>query len=98
MKKHLNSARRKFTTLGQLRNLILPNLVSSLTKEHKPEGRARTFSHWSHVVALILGRLSHAIGLNDLHAAEFISAPPPKTPKPQEWDGFLDIPFNARYP
>lgn len=78
MKKHLNSARRKFTILGQLCNLIPPNLVSSLTKEHKPEGRARTFSHWSHAVALIPGRLSHAIGLNDLHAPAFISAPASK--------------------
>ncbi|MBX3733501.1 MAG: DUF4372 domain-containing protein [Verrucomicrobiae bacterium] len=66
MKKHLNSARSKFTILGQLCKLIPPHLVASLAREHRAESKARTFSHWSHVVALIYGKLSHAFGLNDL--------------------------------
>lgn len=76
MKKHLNSARSKFTILGQLCKLIPPHLVSSLAKEHQAESKARTFSHWSHVVALIFGKLSHAFGLNDLcDALQLYSGP-----------------------
>ena len=59
MRKHLISARSKFTILGWLWKLIRPDQVSSLAKE-------QTFSHWSHLVALIFGKLSHAFGLNDL--------------------------------
>jgi len=76
MKKHINSARSKFTVLRQLCNLIPPHLVASLAREHQAEGKARTFSHWSHVVALIYGKLSHVFGLNDLcDALQLYSGP-----------------------
>jgi hypothetical protein len=61
-------ARQKsaYTTLRQLCQLIPGQLVSRLAREHGVEKRARRLSPWSHVVALIYGQLSHALGLNDI--------------------------------
>lgn len=66
MKKHINSARSKITVLGQLCKLIPTHVVGSLAKEHGAEKKSRTFSYWSHVVALIYAKIGHAFGLNDL--------------------------------
>lgn len=66
MKKHINSARSKVVVLRQLCNLIPAHLVSSLARKHRSEKHARTFSHWSQVVALIYAKLTHAFGLNDV--------------------------------
>lgn len=63
--KHINSTVGKFTVLRQLCNLIPQHLVRSLAIQHKSESHARTFSHWSHVVALMFAKLTHAFGLND---------------------------------
>ncbi len=76
MKKHINSARSKFTILGQLCNLIPPHLVSSLAKKHNAQKKARSFDYWSHVVALIYGKMGHVFGLNDLcDALQLYSGP-----------------------
>jgi len=56
----------KFSVLRQLCNLIPNHLVSKLARETGVEGKARTFSPWSHVVCLLFAQLSHAIGLNDV--------------------------------
>ena len=58
--------RSKLTVLRQLCNLIPTHLVSQLARDLGAEGLARTFSHWSHVVALLYAQLVHAIGLNDV--------------------------------
>ena len=56
----------KFSVLRQLCNLIPNHLVPGLAREHESTDHARTFSHWSHVVALLYAQLTHSIGLNDV--------------------------------
>lgn len=52
--------------LRQLVELIPPNLVPKLAHAHGVDARARTFSPWSHVVALLYAQFSHALSLNDV--------------------------------
>jgi hypothetical protein len=56
----------KFSILRQICNLIPNHLVAKLARETGVETKARTFSPWSHVVALIFAQITHSIGLNDL--------------------------------
>jgi len=56
----------KFSVLNQLCNFIPPHLVSKLARETGVEGKARTFSPWSHVVSLLYAQLTHSLGLNDV--------------------------------
>jgi len=56
----------KYTVLRQLSNLIPPYLVSKLARETGVAAQERTFSSWSHTVALMFAHLTHAIGLNDV--------------------------------
>ena len=56
----------KFSILRQICNLIPNHLVPKLARETGVETKARTFSPWSHVVALIFAQITHSIGLNDL--------------------------------
>lgn len=65
-KKNINSTASKFTVLHQICNLIPTHAVSMAAREHQSEDHARTFSHWSHLVSLIHGKLTHAFGLNDI--------------------------------
>ena len=58
--------RSKLPVLRQLCHLIPPHLVSQLARDLGAEKLARTFSHWSHVVALLYAQLVHAISLNDV--------------------------------
>jgi len=58
--------RSPFTALRQLCNLIPLRLVSDLVAETKDAPKARTYSYWSQVVALIYAQLTHAVGLNDV--------------------------------
>ena len=60
------SARSKFSTLQQICKYIPPHLVAKLARTHGVDEQARTFSPWSHVVALLYVQLSHAIGLNNV--------------------------------
>lgn len=64
--KHTNSTAGKFHVFHQICNLIPPHLVSKLAREHNSESDARTFTHWSHVVALVYGKFTHCFGLNNL--------------------------------
>jgi hypothetical protein len=64
-KKHQPS-QRNHTVLRQLVELIPAHLVPKLARETGVEDRARTFSPWSHVVAMIYAQVSHALGLNDV--------------------------------
>ena len=52
--------------MAQLCNFIPGHLVGKLARKHGVEAKARTFSAWSHVVAMLYGQLTHAIGLNDV--------------------------------
>lgn len=65
-RKRATPTRGKFTILAQLCNLIPGHLVGKLARDHGVDAKARTFSAWSHVVAMLYGQLTHAIGLNDV--------------------------------
>lgn len=61
-----NPTVQKYTTIKQVCNLIPGHLVASLSKTHGIDEQCRTFSEWSHVVALTTAQMTHAIGLNDV--------------------------------
>lgn len=65
-KKNQNQRRHNFSTLRQLCNFIPTQLVSALARETGVDKMCRTFSAWSHVVAMLYAQLTHSIGLNDL--------------------------------
>jgi hypothetical protein len=60
------SSCRHATVLRQLVELIPSYLVPKLARAHGVDTQARTFSPWSHVVALLYAQLSHALSLNDV--------------------------------
>ena len=56
----------KLNLLRQICNFIPEFLVSKIARETKADERSRTFSPWSHVIALLYAQLTHSIGLNDV--------------------------------
>lgn len=54
------------TVLRQLVECIPAYLVAKLARQHGVDEQARTFTPWSHVVALLYAQLSHALSLNDV--------------------------------
>jgi hypothetical protein len=56
----------KLTVLRQVFNYIPPHLVPQVARDTGVDERARTFSPWSHVVALGYAQVTHSIGLNDV--------------------------------
>lgn len=58
--------RRHATVLGQICQLIPTHLVAKLARETGAADKARTFTPWSHVVAMLLAQVSHATSLNDV--------------------------------
>src|SRR5450631_2599185 len=56
----------KLNLLRQICNLIPEFLVSKIARTTKVTEKARTFTPWSHVVALLFAQLTHSIGLNDV--------------------------------
>lgn len=54
------------TVLRQLVECIPAYLVAKLARVHGVDEQARTFTPWSHVVALLYAQLSHALSLNDV--------------------------------
>ncbi len=62
--------------LRQICNLIPPFLVSRLARQTGVNKRARKFSPWSHVVAMLYAQLTHAISLNDVCDALRLSSGP----------------------
>lgn len=63
--KRLNPAKSKFAVFQQICNFIPGHLVSKVARETGAADKARDFSNWSHVVALLHAQFTHAIGLND---------------------------------
>ena len=59
-------ASSKLNLLRQLCNFIPEFLVSKIARDTKVAEKARTFSPWSHAVALLYAQLIHSIGLNDV--------------------------------
>ena len=64
--KSLRPNQRKTSILRQLIELIPTHLVAKLAREHGVDKHARTFTPWSHVVALLYAQLAHALSLNDV--------------------------------
>ena len=56
----------KFTILRQVCKLIPRSLISQLSKKYDVNKRARKFTPWSHVVALVFAQLAHSLSLNDI--------------------------------
>lgn len=52
--------------LREVCDLIPAHLVPKLARETEVSGKCRSFSAWSHVVALVHAQLSHALSLNDV--------------------------------
>ncbi len=67
--------RSQSTAFFQLCQLIPPFLCTKLSKELGVDKKARTFTPWSHVVSMIFGQMTHAIGLNDVCDALRLHAP-----------------------
>ena len=71
----MKPSKHKMTVLSQIfklipRNLIpklIPrNLIPKLANEFGIDRQSRVFSPTSHVLALVFGQLTHALGLNDI--------------------------------
>ena len=58
--------RGQFSILRQICNFIPPHLVAKLARLTGVDTKARTFSPWSHGVALLYAQLTHALSLNDV--------------------------------
>ena len=56
----------KLNILRQICNFIPDFLVPKLARTTGVQDKARTFSPWSHLVALMYAQLTHSIGLNDV--------------------------------
>ncbi len=56
----------QYSLLRQILNFILDHLVPQLARECGVDRKARSFTPWSHVVALVYAQLTHAIGVNDV--------------------------------
>ena len=56
----------KLNLLRQICNFIPDFLVPKLARATGVQEKARTFSPWSHLVALLYAQLTHSIGLNDV--------------------------------
>lgn len=58
--------RTSVSVFAQVCKLIPGCLVSRLARKHGVDKRARTFSPWSHLVALLYAQFTHALSLNDV--------------------------------
>lgn len=78
MKKHNKNipAAAKLNLLRQICNFIPDFLVPKLARATGVQDRARTFSPWSHLLALMYAQLTHSIGLNDVCDALGLHAGP----------------------
>jgi hypothetical protein len=56
----------KLNLLRQICNFIPEFLVPKIARETSVDKKARTFTPWSHVIALLYAQLTHSIGLNDV--------------------------------
>jgi hypothetical protein len=59
-------AASKLSVLRQLCNYIPTHLVPELSRSTGAHEKARSYSAWSHVVAMLYAQLTHALGLNDV--------------------------------
>ena len=62
----MKPARHQFTVLKQICDLIPGHLVPKLARQYGVEAQSRSFTPWSHTVALLFAQLAHALSLNDV--------------------------------
>ena len=62
----MKPSRHKMTVLSQIFKLIPRNLIPKTAKSFGIDQKTRVFSPTSHVLSLVFGQLTHAIGLNDI--------------------------------
>ena len=62
----MKPSKHKMIVLSQIFKLIPRNLIPKLANEFGIDRQSRVFSPTSHVLALVFGQLTHALGLNDI--------------------------------
>ena len=62
----MKPAKHKYTTLKQICQYIPVHLVPKLARAFGADKKARTFSPWSHVVAMLHVQVAHSLSLNDV--------------------------------
>ncbi len=62
----MKPARHQFTMLKQICDLIPGHLVPKLARQYGVETQSRSFTPWSHTVAMLFAQLAHALSLNDV--------------------------------
>ena len=62
----MNPLKHNMSVLTQIFKLIPRNLIPKLSHKHGVDKESRSFSPTSHILALVFGQLSHALGLNDI--------------------------------
>jgi hypothetical protein len=62
----MKPTQHNYTVLNQICKLIPPFLVSGLAKRFGIDKQARSFSPWSHVVAMLHVQIAHSLSLNDV--------------------------------
>ena len=62
----MKPSKHKMTVLSQIFKLIPRNLIPKLANDFGVDRQSRVFSPTSHVLALVFGQLTHALGLNDI--------------------------------
>jgi len=62
----MKPAKHNYTILNQICQLIPPHLVTKLARAFGVERQARSFSPWSHVVAMLHVQIAHSLSLNDV--------------------------------
>jgi hypothetical protein len=62
----MKPTKHKYTVLNQICQCIPPHLVPKLARSFGADKKARSFSPWSHVVAMLHVHLAHSLSLNDV--------------------------------
>lgn len=62
----MSPRKHQYSIFHQICHLIPGHLVSKLAKKHGVNKKCRTFSEWSHVVAMLFMQLAHSLSLNDV--------------------------------
>ncbi len=62
----MKPAKHEYTILKQICNLIPAHLVPKLARSFGADKKARSFSPWSHIVAMLHVQIAHSLSLNDV--------------------------------
>lgn len=62
----MRPTKHKYTVLKQICQCIPPHLAPKLARAFGADKKARSFSPWSHIVALLHVQLAHSLSLNDV--------------------------------